>query len=267
MHWIICLFLITPFIGYECFSQSIKEKGSINGYFDHVVVTMPTKTFDSLSLYLKGAIPNSTRIAQDNSKVFILPRLKMPYVEIWNSGIIYNAGNQIALGSTDDNAIEKAKAHYMQGGFDYGDGLFIVGRELAAGHPYGGNFFVSYGNLNTQNQADSIEILRLKEIKTIIPKTREYIQEDYEFFNIEIEKQDSTFSSIDKYDTKVYTKIIKGTPEKILLGKIGHVSFRFELTEAKFNEYKEILVDDKLKIIFDGKELIIILLEEEYIKW
>jgi hypothetical protein len=248
--------LLVAFNGYSQ-SNSIDEK--INGYCDHILVTIPGVHYDSLIDVLKSNIPRSM-LSRGNTKDFILPSETFPYVELWNSSTYLYIGSQIALGSKEENAVSKAKSYYGHEGTLSGDFLLTVGSETSSGHPYGGNFFVDYGTMDISNPKDSIEVSKLKTICTLAPKTKPYIIEDYHFFGLDLEVNKESFKAIDINKTTIHTKFVDSTPEAIASGGIGHVSLEFELNKALYHERKEITFGDEIKLVYDGKSLILILL-------
>ncbi|OZV70098.1 hypothetical protein [Winogradskyella aurantia] len=255
--------LMTTYLGH---SQSNSSEERIDGYCDHIVVTIPGVHFDSLMKTLKSNIPRSLAIMPDNSKAFLIPSKSIPYVEFWNSSTSLYTGSQIALGSKEKEAIPKAQRYYGHKGTAYGE-LLTVGTEFASGHPYGGNFFVSYGQIGMSNPNDSVEVVRLKETRTLTPKTKTSIKDDYSFFRIRIEEYPDSFIATDTNGTLINTKFVESTPEAILGRGMGHVSLEFELAKAIYQERKEFKIGDDLKIIFDGNILIIILLQSQYEKF
>jgi hypothetical protein len=256
------LFII-PFLS---FSQTDLSQEKINGYCDHIVVTIPGIHFDSLVKTLKTALPRSIALMQDNSKAFLIPEKTFPYVELWNSSTSLYTGSQVALGSKEAKASVKAQDYYGFDGVAYGE-LVTVGRENSSGHPYGGNFFVTYGKMDISNPNDSLEVSCLKEIRTLIPKTKSYVENDYDFFSLNIEKAENAFTVTDINETVIRTKLVESTPEAVLGGGIGHVSLHFELTEKIYDERKEVKVGNIMNLIFDGNSFTLILLNHQYEKW
>jgi hypothetical protein len=251
---------------YHSFSQTDSPQEKINGYCDHIVVTIPGIHFDSLVQVLKTALPRSLELVQDNSKAFLIPEKAFPYVELWNSSTSLYTGSQVAFGSEEDKASAQAQSYYGFNGVAYGE-LLTVGRENASGHPYGGNFFVSYGKMDIQNPNDSLEVRRLKEIRTLVPNTKSFVVDDYNFFGFDIEKGIDALTATDVNGTVIRIKLVESTPDAVLGGGIGHVSLHFELTEAIYVELEEVKVGDFMKLIFDGKSFTLILLSSQYEKW
>jgi hypothetical protein len=260
------LIWIALFLPSLSFSQNNSSEEKINGYCDHIVVTIPGIHFDSLIKELKTAIPRSIALMPDNSKAFLIPEKTLPYVELWNSSTSLYTGSQIALGSNEEKASARAQNYYGFKGVAYGE-LLTVGRENSSGHPYGGNFFVTYGKMDISNPNDSLEVGRLKEIRTLIPDTKSFVADDYNFFGFDIEKGKDTFTATDVNETIIKSKLVESTPEAVLGGAIGHVSLHFELTEEIYAERKEVKVGDIMNLIFDGKSFTLILLSPQYEKW
>lgn len=247
-------------------SSYSQKKEKVSGYIDHIVVTVTGAEFDSLVEILKTSVPKSLMSGTNNTKVFLLPAKTFPYVEIWNSAKSIYTGSQIALGSAEQNAIPKIKKHYGHDGKAYGDFL-TVGSEFSSGHPYGGNFFVSYGSMDITNPNDSIEVAQLKEIRTLTPITKTTIKDDYAFFDLKMAEKQDSFSTTDKNGTIIHTKWVESNPEAVLGGGIGHVSLTFELADAISTEKIETEIGDNMKIIFDRKRLTLILLKSQFEKW
>lgn len=253
--------LMLSHMGYSQTDSSIEK---IDGYFDHIVVTVPGIHFDSLMQVLKSNLPNSVAIMPQNNKAFLIPEKTIPYVELWNSSMVPNTGSQISLGSEDENAIAKSKSYYGYEGIAYGE-MFTVGAEYSSGHPYGGNFFVSYGSMNLSNPSNSIEVKQLNETYTLLPNIRTSVKDDYEFFGIAIEEVDEdSFIATDLNDKVVRTKLVKSTPEAVLGGGIGHVSLSFELNDPVYEERTELSISDEIKLVFDEKSFTLILLNSHY---
>lgn len=242
-------------------NEEVKEK--VTGYIDHLVVTVPGLHYDSLIAQLKTYIPKTLAALPDNSKAFIIPSETIPYVELWNSSTSVYTGSQIALGSNDPEAIEKAQAYYGYAGKAYGE-LITIGSEFSAGHPYGGNFFVSYGNMNLANPNDSIEVKSLNSAQTLTPDTKMSIKKDYTFYDLQLEEDQELLSVRDTKGTSIYTKFVESSPEAVLGGGIGHVSLSFELSEAMSPGRKEIKVSDDIILVFEDKVFTLILLNEQY---
>jgi hypothetical protein len=246
------------------YSQSDSSNEKIDGYFDHIVVTVPGIHFDSLMQVLKSNLPNSVAIMPENDKAFLLPENTIPYVELWNSSMAPNTGSQISLGSKDENAIAKAQSYYGFEGTAYGE-MFTVGAEYSSGHPYGGNFFVSYGSMNLSNPSNSIEVKQLNEIYTLLPNIRTSVKDDYAFFGITVEgDDDGSFIATDAKGTVLNTKLVESTPAAVLGGGIGHVSLYFELNEPVYEERTELTISDEIKLVFDEKSFTLILLNSHY---
>jgi hypothetical protein len=248
------------------FSQNNSSQEKINGYCDHVVVTIPGIYFDSLIKQLKTALPSSIALMPDNSKAFLIPEKPLPYVELWNSSTSLYTGSQVAFGSEEENASVQAQNYYGFKGVAYAE-LLTVGRENSSGHPYGGNFFVTYGKMNISNPNDSLEVSRLKEVRTLIPDTKSFVADDYSFFGFDIEKETDAFTATDVNETVIKAKWVDSTPEAVLGGGIGHVSLHFELTKEIYAERKEVKVGGFMNLIFDGKTFTLILLSSQYEKW
>lgn len=253
------LFLI-PFLS---FSQTDASQEKINGYCDHIVVTVPGIYFDSLIHIINTNFPKSTLVLPNNTKAFLIPEVTAPYVEFWNSSNSLYTGSQIAFSSVEKNAATKAQSYYGYKGDSFGE-LFTVGEENSCGHPYGGNFFVSYGKTDISNPNDSIEVHRLKEIRTLLPANKSSVVDDYRFFNLDVKKNDSTFTSKDTNQTIIDSKLIKSN---VIGNSIGHVSFTFELTKMIYNYYKEINLGPNIQFIYDEKSFTLILMKNEYDKW
>lgn len=260
---LVIIFYVSP---YSSFSQTDSLQEKIDGYCDHIIVTIPGIHFDSLVQVLKMTVPHSMIIFPDNSKAFLMPKKTNPYVEFWNSSTNLYTGSQIGLGSKEEKAIAKAQSHYGYDGVAEGN-LLTVGREYSVGHPYGGNFFVSYGKMDISNNNDSIEVNCLKEIRTLLPDIKTFVKDDYSFFSLEVEDKKTAFTATDVNGTVIRTKLVKSTPEALLEGGIGHVSLRFELVEELYAERKEINIGDSMKFIFDKKSFTLILLTAQYDKW
>lgn len=248
------------------YSQTTSPQEKIAGYCDHIVATIPGVHFDTLVQILKSNLPLSLAIMPDNSKAFLIPSEAIPYVEFWNSSTSLYTGSQIALGSKEETAISKAQNYYGHEGTAYGD-LLTVGSEYSSGHPYGGNFFVSYGKMDLSNPNDSVEVLRLRETRTLIPNTKTSVKDDYDFFSLMIDAEDKSFKATDANGTIISTKLVESTPDAVLGGGIGHVSLHFEITQAIYEERKEFEVGENMTIIFDGNSLILILLKAQYENW
>ena len=248
------------------FSQNNSSVENLDGYCDHIVVTIPGIHFDSLIKELQTVMPRSIALMPDNSKAFLVPERTWPYVELWNSSTSLYTGSQVALGSKEEKASARAQNYYGFKGVAYGE-IFTVGRENSSGHPYGGNFFVTYGKMDISNPNDSLEVSRLKEIRTLIPDTKSLIANDYNFFGFDIENGKDTFTATDVNETIIKSKLVKSTPEAVLSGGIGHVSLHFELTEEIYAERKEVKVGDSMNLIYEGKSFTLILLSPQYEKW
>lgn len=250
------------------FSQSVgaeHKNNSIEGYIDHVLTTLSQESYDSLAKFLKRELPNSISIVEDNHKLFITPKNMIPYVEIWNSSLIYGVGNQVAFSSNDIQGIAKSKNYYNSEGHN---GTFhTIGRETAAGHPYGGNFYVHYKNGGPTNKKDSVEILQLNKIQTITPESLSYIKNDYQFYSLTLNKNDSIIKAKDSRGTQIDTKFVKGTPGLIIGGKFGPVAFYFELSNPLYEHLEEFTIADNMKAVFDGNSMILILKSDAYTTW
>jgi hypothetical protein len=246
------------------FSQNDKSASTISGYCDHIVGTISAVQYDSLVAVLTSRFPKSVAPLADKSKLFILPSSTFPYAELWNSATSLYTGSQVAFGSKEADASKKSQAYYEQTGTAYGD-LLTVGQEGASGHPYGGNFFVNYGSMNLSNPNQEIEIIKLKEIRTIAPKSRNHLMSDYKFFGFTIQEQADAFDVTDSNGAIIKTKMVEGTPEAVLAGGIGHVSLHFELSQP-VAQAEEISIGD-MKVICEGNQLTIVLLSKPYSVW
>ncbi len=258
--------LVLLWIPYTSSAQS----ESIEGFVDHLVVSLKTSSFDSLSSHLSQKFQQTTNFMPDRTKGFILPKISQPYVEIWNSGEMPNVGNQLALGSKSEDAIEKAKSHYGFDGEDYGPDipLFTVGSENSAGHPYGGNFFVDYGSMKIENPNPSPRIVQFTEARWIIPETRaESNRKDFRFYELEISEEDTKLICRDKNGFVLQTKEVKASADNILGGAVGVVSLHFSLSEPMFDERTEVTFGADSKVIYDKTKMIIVCSQQALDSW
>ncbi len=250
--------------------SSRAQSESIEGFFDHLVVSLKTSSYDSLSSHLSQKFQQSANFMPDRTKGFILPKISQPYVELWNSGEMPNVGNQLALGSKSENAIEKAKSHYGFDGEDYGPDvpLFTVGSENSAGHPYGGNFFVDYGSMKIENPAPSPRIVQFTEARWIIPETRaQSNRKDFRFYELEVSEEDTKLICRDKNGFVLQTREVNPSADNILGGVVGVVSLHFKLSEPLFDERTEVSFGTDSEVIYDKTTMIIVCSKEAFDRW
>lgn len=116
---------------------------SITGYVDHVIATLPSRQFELLDSFL--TVQYNFCWMNQPGVGYIVSNSQRPYVELWDAGIFFQGGYQVAIASTHKDSKESAKEYYGTSGIEFKGGVFNVGKNGQIGDPVGGTFFVDYG--------------------------------------------------------------------------------------------------------------------------
>lgn len=229
---------------------------SITGYIDHVIATLPSRQFELLDSFL--TVQYSFSWMNQPGVGYIVSRSQRPYVELWNAGVFFQGGYQVAFASMHENSKEIAKEYFGTSGIEFRGGVFNVGRNGQVGDPVGGTFFVDYGGGGKIPVKDSMKIEKFTGLITSIPVTKKDILNDYKFFNLTILEKDGIYSL---KDTMGF--IIQIIEEPIEAIAYGHVAFKFRLRND-FPERKEFILSRSTKVIIDRRDLILVLNSKLY---
>jgi hypothetical protein len=252
-NWVFFLLMFSLSLSQNLLGQDgsvIGEQNLVDGYIDHVVVTLPSRQYMVLDSFLTAHFGYCWMKQQ--GKGFIFSASQRPYVEIWDAGIFYQFGNQIAFGSTQKDAKEKAIKYYGNGGLDF-PGVFTVGRDGQAGHPVGGTFFVDYGGGGLIPVNDSMKIEKFCGLITTISEIKKDIIDDYRFFHLSADYSDGIYTLKDPLGFTV--TIVEQPVESIVF---GHVALKFKLKNG-IPGHEEYPISGFMKAIIDDRDLLIVL--------
>ncbi|MCP4180495.1 MAG: hypothetical protein GY756_22260, partial [bacterium] len=165
----------------------------IDGFVDHVLITLSSKDFEITDSFLQEHFNYSW--LNRPWKGFLNPMIQSPYVEIFNGGYFFQYGYQVSLAGSQSDSKEKAKSYYGTNGIEYQKGgLSTVGEDGKVGHPIGGTFFVDYGINARSNKKDSTKIIEeFVGLYTTIPETKKDVLNDYSFYSFSMSNSDSIY--------------------------------------------------------------------------
>jgi len=236
----------------KCQDEPERDKQNhVDGYLDHVIATLPSQGYMVLDSFLTEHF--SFCWMNKPGFGYIVSNSQRPYVELWDAGVYFQGGYQVALASSHENSRESVKQYYGTGGIEFPGGVFNVGKDGQLGDPVGGTFFVDYGGGGKITINDSMQIEQFVGLITSIPVTKKDIVNDYKFFNFSISESDSSYTL---KDTNGFT--IKMLLQPIETIAYGHVAFQFRLKNG-LTERKEYTLSKSIKAIFDGKDFILVL--------
>jgi len=241
----------------KCQDEPERDKQNyVNGYLDHVIATLPSRSYVVLDSFLTEHF----NFCWMNKPGFgyIVSNSERPYAELWDAGIYFQGGYQVAFASSQEDSKESAIKYYGTSGVEFPGGVFNVGKEGQLGHPVGGTFFVDYGGGGKIPANDSMRIEKFVGLITTIPATKRDIINDYKYYNFEISETDSNYTL---KDTNGFTVQLLVQPIEAMA--FGHVALKFRLKNDLL-ERKEYVLSKSIKAILDGKDFILVLNDRLY---
>ncbi|MDH4156686.1 MAG: hypothetical protein OEW00_05365 [candidate division Zixibacteria bacterium] len=236
----------------KCQDEPERDKQNhVDGYLDHVIATLPSREYVVLDSFLTEHF--SLCWMNKPGFGYIVSHSQRPYVELWDAGVYFQGGYQVALASSQENSKESAKQYYGTSGIEFPGGVFNVGKDGQLGDPVGGTFFVDYGDGGKITINDSMKMEQFVGLITSIPVTKKSILNDYKFFNLTVSESGGIYTL---KDTLGFTVHIIEQPIEVMA--YGHVALQFRLKNDSL-ERKEYILSKSIKAIFDGKDFVLVL--------
>ncbi len=199
--------------------------GSLNGVFDHQLVTLPQEDFIAVRNFFNSELSlraGALRWRDDHDVKGFLHFEDGSYLEIWNQSKFSKYGYQDACRVESEEDIIRIAEHYKveSGKFP---ALVVAGRTGWTGDPTGGMFFIWQPGRKTDSQKFGIRQI----LSAVVPSPQNQISEemyaDYQLAGMKIEfRVDKSVMIVS--DLGGVTRILVATPD---LNGNGLVALRF----------------------------------------